>query len=161
MSDSPPNPYPSPETSQPARQLNPYETPREVRSPGSIPLLPPLATPLLVIGLVLITIAWLTLWADLNGMIVYGILIIAMCGGLLARVIKPHSIPWKGVVPSRAWVRILFAFGGLLAFLNLGTILPPEAKGTLSQPVIFIIGWGISCGFLLRHWWKRRKNPPY
>lgn len=161
MIDRPPNPYQNPEASGSPPFLNPYEAPAELRASNSLPLLPPLATPLLLIGLVLITVAWLTLWADLNGRIMYGMLIICMCGGLNARVIKPHSIPWKGMVSSRGVWRLMIAFGGLVAWLNFGTLLPPVARDVVNQPVVVLIGWAISCGLLIRHWWNRRNNPPY
>ena len=147
---------------------NPYATPKTdaclpeakiVRE--NLPIIPPLALWRLAVALVLLTIGWVALWAQVNDHFLFGILIPVICWQRIPKLLNPHGLRRNG--GSNLWhgnfpIICSAVFIGLIFF---GERLPDPAKEALKHPVAFGFGGLVSYGFILSDWWMRRNNPPY
>lgn len=147
---------------------NPYSTPQAPPEPpvesGYLSPLPPYTPARLAIALGLICVGWLIVWAEAHDVFSVGPLLFVVIPtffNLMAKVTNPHSqrtdsnFKWYHMV---LWIGCFVAFIG---FLWSDKPLPPSIKVLLMHPAALVLGWLISCGFLLNDWRKRRNNPPY
>lgn len=146
---------------------NPYSTPQAPPDPpvesGYLSPLPPYTPARLAIALGLISVGWGMVWLISRDMIRAGstMFVIPIMFGWLNKVTNPHSqrtdsnFKWYHMV---LWIGCFVAFIG---FLWSDKPLPPWLKELLMHPAALVLGWLISCGFLLNDWRKRRNNPPY
>ena len=151
-----------------SESTNPYATPKTdaclpepkvVRE--NLPIIPPLALWRLAVALVLLTICWGALWAQVNDRFGFGPILAVIFAQRIPKLLNPHGLRrngdsklMQGIVP----ITCSALFIGLLFF---GERLPDPAKEALKHPVTFGFGALISYGFILSDWWNRRNNPPY
>jgi len=145
-----------------AEPPNPYQAPKE----GPLPLVsskPPITPVRLVIGLVLITIAWSGIWAKVREGMSLGFFVCMLSSVALAWVVDPSARKRKTLIKPWGIVRIVVLVVPLVYLVKSseGTALGRWLDEVIAHPAALIGGWLLSCGVLMLTWWKRRNNPPY
>ena len=153
----------------PSDSQTPYSTPGtdECLSESAIvqmkqPLLPPLKIWRLAVAMALVTGALVALWALVHHQQIYCLIIIGMCTHEISSLLDPHHRRF-GSKPIHEVGRWIAGSGVAAVFLVVWLWWReiPIVSGLLRSPVSYGVAWLISCGLLLRDWWKRRNNPPY
>lgn len=142
---------------------NPYQPPEErgafVGDPK--PGAPPITPVRLVIGLVLIAMAWIVFWAHANRMFIYGHFIFILCYSVMWRTTDHYSQRGRGAFMWRHVMMLFVLYVVVMGLVWFRDELPTEVKSALKDPVTFFVGGGMSCWILLADWRARRNNPPH
>jgi len=130
-------------------------------SPKTLP--PPITPARLVIGLLLITVAWSGTWLKVREDMGFAILLTIMCFALVPWAVDPSPGKQMPPIKPKELLWVVPAIIGAMAILIFTKGTKPRLwlDHAIIQPPALVLFWLLNCGLLALAWWKRRNNLPY